>query len=287
MYLKYCYDRKLKRDKKQDEVLAKIRKECPSVKLEFENLVDFEPLIINFTYLSKSIVSDKITIADAQSSECCKCVDNCQEDLKCCSNRDNGSLAYDVNKCLKPNFRNTLIFECNQLCKCGPDCVNRVVQLGSNIPLCLFKTPNGKGWGLKSIIAINRGQFINEYVGEIIDFYTTERRSATIYRGSDTHYVFELKYYNLTEPYSIDATKYGNAIRFINHSCKPNCIALPVWYHSLDKNFPKLAFFALRDIQPNEEFTIDYAGGRGNRGKNIFIDDCKCETENCRRKIYV
>lgn len=169
------------------------------------------------------------------------------------------------------------------MCKCGPKCINRVVQLGSKISLCLFKSSTGKGWGLKTRESLLKGQFISEYVGEIISFDTANKN----YEISNTHYVFEMNFYPSKKPYSIDATNYGNATRFINHSCTPNCIVYPVWYDTIDKNFPKLAFFSLRTIEKNEELTIDYSGGSDNQGQNLFLEDCKCEAPNCRKNIYV
>jgi len=57
---------------------------------------------------------------------------------------------------------------------------------------------------------------------------------------------------------------------FINHSCNPNC--------GLNGN---MIFIALRDIEKNEELTVDYA----------FIDnedykiDCNCGSKNCRKIV--
>lgn len=38
------------------------------------------------------------------------------------------------------------IYECNEKCKCGPQCKTRVVQKGRKLPLEIFKTKN-RGWG--------------------------------------------------------------------------------------------------------------------------------------------
>lgn len=234
-----------------DTILGKIRLMNPGVGIEFENKVDFEPLVEDFTYISKNIVSPGVHIINASSIRCCSCKDKCKNELKCCSTRKTGRLAYNSRKCLT-NFGNTNlpIYECNKNCKCGPDCINRVVQLGSNITLCLFKTSTGKDLGLKTRDLIHKGQFISEYVGEIIDYDTAEKRGRR-YMRNGTHYVFNMDFYPSAEPYSIDATKFGNATRFINHSCNPNCAVYSVWYDCVDKNFPKLAFFALRQVYLN------------------------------------
>lgn len=59
------------------------------------------------------------------------------------------------------------IYECNSKCTCGPDCWNRVVQLGSQVKLAIFKTKNGCGWGVKAKQKIKKGTFIMEYLGEV------------------------------------------------------------------------------------------------------------------------
>lgn len=38
------------------------------------------------------------------------------------------------------------IYECNDMCNCGIDCKNRLVQHGRQIPLEIFKT-RSRGWG--------------------------------------------------------------------------------------------------------------------------------------------
>ena len=42
--------------------------------------------------------------------------------------------------------RRDTIYECNRLCKCGPNCKTRVVQKGRQVPLEIFDTGN-RGWG--------------------------------------------------------------------------------------------------------------------------------------------
>ena len=60
------------------------------------------------------------------------------------------------------------------------------------------------------------------------------------------------------ESYCIDACKYGNVTRFVNHSCKPNLIPVRVFIGHHDLHFPRIAFFAARDIAPNEELGLVY-----------------------------
>lgn len=247
-YLKYFYDKKNYRDMINDTILGKFRLNNLGHCIEFQNMVDFEPMEDDFTYISKNIISTDVKISRASRSSCCSCIDNCTNDWNCCSARRSSRLAYDSNKCLQRIGNTHLpIYECNELCKCGPNCANRVVQLGSKIAVCIFKTSTGKSLGLKTLEPIQKGQFINEYVGEIIDYVTSESRDK-LYVKTGTYYIFNMDFYHNVEPFSIDATKYGNATRFINHSCNPNCSVYSVWYDCIDRRFPKLALFAIRQV---------------------------------------
>lgn len=105
----------------------------------------------------------------------------------------------------------TTIFECGDLCKCGPDCINRLTQRYKAVPLCLYKTTN-KGWGVKAMAKIPKNTFIIEYVGELIEQEEANSRA-------ETSFLFDL---NLGNGKCIDSYKYGNLARFINHSCDPN-----------------------------------------------------------------
>ena len=55
----------------------------------------------------------------------------------------------------------------------------------------------------------------------------------------------------------IDATNFSNLGRFLNHCCDPNCFKQRVFCDH-DSRLPRIAFFALRDIEPNVELVYDY-----------------------------
>ncbi|XP_014672681.1 PREDICTED: histone-lysine N-methyltransferase SUV39H2-like [Priapulus caudatus] len=59
------------------------------------------------------------------------------------------------------------VYECNKRCRCGPECPNRVVQKGPTCKLCIFRTENNRGWGVKTLQRIRKGTFVMEYVGEV------------------------------------------------------------------------------------------------------------------------
>jgi len=90
-----------------------------------------------------------------------------------------------------------------------------------------------------------------DYIGEVI----TSREAAT---RPDT-YLFDLDFNNAREAqYTVDALQYGNASHFVNHSCDPNLVVVPVWVDNLDLSMPRLSFFAAREIKSREELTFDY-----------------------------
>ena len=77
----------------------------------------------------------------------------------------------------------------------------------------------------------------------------------------------------------MDATrKFDSCARLLNHSKKPNCrLHSPIT--DVDTQLPRLAIYALRDINRNEELTIDY----GIRRKSLEWLQC----EVCRRGIEI
>ena len=54
--------------------------------------------------------------------------------------------------------------------------MNRVVQRGRMVKLCIYKTSNGRGWGVKALEYIKKDTFVSEYVGEIISSEEAEKR---------------------------------------------------------------------------------------------------------------
>ncbi|XP_021181747.3 histone-lysine N-methyltransferase SUV39H2 isoform X1 [Helicoverpa armigera] len=225
-----------------------------SKKLLVENNFDLAGPPENFTYINQSIPGSGVTIPDDPpiGCECTAC--NCRS--KTCCGMQAGLFAYTANKRLRV-ASGTPIYECNKACKCSSDCCNRVVQGGRNIKLSIFRTSNGCGWGVKTEQKIRQGQFLCQYVGEVITFEEAEKRGRE-YDANGLTYLFDLDFNSVENPYVVDAAHLGNVSHFINHSCDPNLGVWAVWADCLDPNLPMLALFATRDIEPGEELCFDY-----------------------------
>ena len=127
------------------------------------------------------------------------------------------------------------------------------------------------GKGVFALADIARGQRIIEYVGEIISWDEAQRRHP--HDPHDPNHTF---YFHVDEDRVIDALHGGNASRWINHSCAPNCVA--------DEQDGRIFIKSRRKIKAGEELNYDYG---------LVIDEpltpelkaeypCWCGSPNCR-----
>ncbi|MFZ4652083.1 MAG: SET domain-containing protein [Rubrivivax sp.] len=127
------------------------------------------------------------------------------------------------------------------------------------------------GKGVFALRPIAAGERVIEYKGEVISWREALRRHP--HDPKDPHHTF---YFHVDERHVIDAKYGGNAARWINHACDPNCEA--------DEVDGRVFIQALRDLQPGEELFYDYG---------LIIDDrytpklkreyaCRCGSPNCR-----
>uniref|UniRef100_A0A2M4A912 Putative histone-lysine n-methyltransferase n=1 Tax=Anopheles triannulatus TaxID=58253 RepID=A0A2M4A912_9DIPT len=243
-----------------------INSQEPTCKVIVINDQDLDEPPSNFTYLRTNIATEGIAIPNDPPYGCTCNPCNWRAD-SCCGKMAGGRFAYSSGKrrlALKPGAP---IYECNKRCSCGPECPNRVVQHGSRCNLTLFKTNNGRGWGVRTNVVIYEGQYISEYCGEVIAYEEAEKRGRE-YDAVGRTYLFDLDFNGADNLYTLDAARYGNISRFYNHSCDPNCGIWSVWIDCLDPNLPRLAFFALRRIEPGEELTFNYHSQIGGQSSN-------------------
>jgi SET domain-containing protein len=116
--------------------------------------------------------------------------------------------------------------------------------------------------------------------GSCIGVYEGRRYSAEAFLAADWRlrpagmtYLF-----GLSNGTTIDGSEGGNAMRFLNHACEPNCLAQEV----VDEHgMLTLQLITLRTILPGKELFLDYA---------LTIDEretpadypCRCALPGCR-----
>ena len=127
------------------------------------------------------------------------------------------------------------------------------------------------GKGVFALQPIAEGEVVFEYVGEVISWDEAQRRHP--HDPSDPNHTF---YFHIDDQHVIDALHGGNASRWINHSCSPNCKA--------DEQDGRIFITARRAIRAGEELNYDYG---------LVIDEpltpelkadypCRCGSRRCR-----
>ncbi|XP_018314015.1 histone-lysine N-methyltransferase SUV39H1 [Mycetomoellerius zeteki] len=257
--------------------------------IKVENLVDLQNLPRDFCYIDEYLSGPGVDIPDNPPIGC-KCKGTCGTSKKsdCCFAQNNDivkSLPYTSARRLRLKEGNP-IYECNELCACDETCPNRVVQLGTEAQLCIFRTDNERGWGVRTLRAIKKGTFVIKYVGEVITTQEVKEKRGRDFKRTGCSYLFDLDYNRQPSPYTVDAITHGNVSHFINHSCDPNLAVWPVWINCLEPDLPNLALFATKDIKQNEELTFNYGNKkpRKNALKNGVV--CKCGTAKCRKFVF-
>ncbi|KAK8780444.1 hypothetical protein V5799_018213 [Amblyomma americanum] len=263
--------------------------------LRIENYVDQEAPPAGFVYIKDFMAAPGVVFPDDPKMGC-SCEDCYQGRKGCCPAFNDVKFAYTANGTLCVPFGSP-IFECNRLCKCDMSCPNRVIQRGCKIPLTIFRTTNGRGWGVRTDQRISKGTFVMEYLGQVITDEEANKRGEW-YDSRGCTYLFDLDYHLAEESvdqgsmYTVDAGTYGNIAHFVNHSCEPNMAVCMVWINNLDVRMPRLAFFTKRDICAHEELTVDYkmsssATEAHDREKSHLASHirikCKCGSQNCRK----
>ncbi|KAL5699118.1 [histone H3]-lysine(4) N-trimethyltransferase [Ranunculus cassubicifolius] len=136
---------------------------------------------------------------------------------------------------------------CSKDCVCSVTCTNRPFRKEKKIKV--VETVHC-GWGVEAAEPIKEGEFVIEYVGEVIDDVECTQRFWQLKKGEEKNfYLCEIR-----KDFTIDATKKGNFSRFVNHSCDPNC-KMEKW--EVDGE-TRLGIFATRSIQVGEALTYNY-----------------------------
>ena len=101
------------------------------------------------------------------------------------------------------------------------------------------------GKGVFALQAIPAGQVLIEYVGEIISMAEAIARHP--HDPQDPNHTF---YFQLDDQRVIDAVRDGNDSKWINHSCRPNCVP--------DEVKGRIFIKTRRPVFRGEELTFDY-----------------------------
>jgi len=127
------------------------------------------------------------------------------------------------------------------------------------------------GKGVFALRPIAAGQAIIEYKGELISWKEALRRHP-----HDPAHPDHTFYFHIDERRVIDGGSGGNAARWINHACEPNCEA-----EELDG---RVYVKTLRALAPGEELFFDYRlmleGRHTPRVKRQYA--CHCGMPRCR-----
>uniref|UniRef100_A0A8C4WVR3 Ash1 (absent, small, or homeotic)-like (Drosophila) n=1 Tax=Eptatretus burgeri TaxID=7764 RepID=A0A8C4WVR3_EPTBU len=180
----------------------------------------------------------------------------------------------DEKGCTEECLNRMIFAEClASTCPCADCCSNQRIQRHEWVQ-CLerFRT-QGKGWGIRTKEALREGQFIIEYLGEVVSENEFRNRMIEQYQNHNDHYCL-----NLDSGMVIDSYRMGNEARFVNHSCQPNC-EMQKW--SVNGVY-RIGLFALKSILAGVELTYDYNFHAFNVEKQ---QTCLCGSENCRRII--
>ncbi|KAI8918485.1 hypothetical protein DFJ77DRAFT_428605 [Powellomyces hirtus] len=242
---------------------------------------DVKELTRNKKYVTCNLVPPEAAIALYDG---CDCVLNCVDTPDECGCEFAHGHAYGAAGRLLSTPADA-VYECNSNCTCSPMlCSNRSVQRGVRLPLQVFPTLE-KGWAVRTMANLLNGTFVAEYAGEIIGSDEASRRWRERKEKGTGNYILCVREHaanGRTYRTNIDPTDRGNVARFINHSCDPNLVMVPV---RINQIVPSAALFALRDIEAREELTFDYSGA----GEVSQVDSgdanrirCACGSELCR-----
>lgn len=157
-------------------------------------------------------------------------------DLPCCECDPKSERPCSSDDCIN----RALKYECHPgVCPAGNRCQNQRF-IKRQYPRQEAVKTGDRGWGLRTLVDIKKGEFVNEYVGELISEEECKRRLELSYENDVTNFYF----LTLDKDRVIDAGPKGNLSRFMNHSCEPN-VETQKWNVNGDI---RVGLFALQDI---------------------------------------
>ncbi|KAI9106255.1 hypothetical protein DFS34DRAFT_56636 [Phlyctochytrium arcticum] len=118
----------------------------------------------------------------------------------------------------------SILYECTSLCSCPSSCPTRLVQHGLRVRMTVIRPEHisgvSKGWGLRVDQDLQEGQFVVEYVGEVVGTAEAQWRwKDRQSKGIIGNYILCLREHGRDGTIlrtNIDPTDRGNAARFIS-----------------------------------------------------------------------
>lgn len=234
---------------------------------------------VHYEYLARTVFPPFVYRPSANGDSVgCFCVDVCGLDCAC-AKKNGGEFAYDKKGILvrgKP-----LIYECGPHCSCSSECCNRVTQKGVKNRFEVFRSME-TGWGVRSLDLIQAGSFLCEYTGVVL---TKDQAQVFTMNGEDTlvyPYRFgerwaewgDLSQVDLSRVYpdyvppsyfsippvefAMDVSRMRNVACYMSHSPCPNVFVQLVLFDHGNVAFPRLMLFAMENIPPLRELSLDY-----------------------------
>lgn len=236
------------------------------------NDVDGDDDPLRFKYLVSPAYSPELSLQtdDRAASAGCRCVSDCSEGCDCAA-MNGGELPYDTSGILLRG--RPLVYECGRSCSCPETCRNRVTQRGLSSQLEVFRTWD-KAWGVRSLELIRAGAFVCEVSGvgltkQLSDLLSTNggmvinpnqfpprwAEWGDISRVSPRHHRPVAPSLPPLD-FSMDVSTYRNVGCYLRHSRTPNLFLQFIAYCDLSR--PHLMVFALENVPPLRELSIDY-----------------------------
>ncbi|KAL0383655.1 UNVERIFIED_CONTAM: putative inactive histone-lysine N-methyltransferase SUVR2 [Sesamum calycinum] len=272
----------------------------------------------SFNYIPKNAAFQNayvnFSLARIGDNNCCA---NCSGDCLslstpcACANETGGEFAYTTDGLVREELLKECISmnrdpkkHCQFFCKecplerskcediiepCKGHLVRKFIKnVGGNV--AVYMTPEGKGWGLRTLEDLPKGAFVCEYVGEVLTNAELFERVLRSPKGEKHSYPVLLDadwcaegVLKDEEALCLDATYYGNVARFINHRCyDSNLVEIPVEVETPDHHFYHLAFFTTRKVKAMEELTWDYGIDFDDHEHPIKAFRCQCGSKYCR-----
>jgi uncharacterized protein len=145
-------------------------------------------------------------------------------------------------------------------------------------PAYIVRNSTIHGRGVFARRKIRKGKTIIEYRGDRTTWKVASRRPDSDPENPYHTFIFELD----DGKSVIDAGVGGNAARWINHSCKPNCT-------TFEDDEGRVFIEALRKIRTGEELTYDYRltiEGRITKKARAALE-CRCGARKCRGSMLL